>query len=85
VIAVDGKVLRGARTPTGQVKLVAAYDHDAGVVRGQVAVAGGDEIAALPAVLDTMPDLHGVLITADALHAQHPTPTTSPAAERTTC
>ena len=69
-IAVDGKVLRGARTPDGRVKLLAAYDQDAGVVRGQVAVAGGDEIAALPAVLDTLGDLHGALITADALHAQ---------------
>ncbi len=49
VLAVEGKVLRGAHTPEGQVKLVAAYDHGAGVVLGQVAVAGGDEIAALPA------------------------------------
>ncbi|MDP9429303.1 MAG: ISAs1 family transposase [Actinomycetota bacterium] len=70
VLAVDGKVLRGARTPGGQVKLIAAYDHAAGVVCGQVAVVGGDEIAALPAVCDTIADLHAVLITADALHCQ---------------
>ncbi len=69
-IAVDGKVLRGARQPDGQVKLVAAYDHDAGLVLGQVAVAGGDEIAALPEVLDTLPDLAGSVISADALHCQ---------------
>jgi predicted transposase YbfD/YdcC len=70
VVAVDGKVLRGARTPEGQVKLVAAYDQSAGVVRGQVAVVGGDEIAALPAVLATMGDLHGLVVSADALHCQ---------------
>jgi len=69
-IAVDGKVLRGTRGPDGQVKLVAAYDHDAGLVLGQVAVAGGDEIAALPEVLDTLPDLAGSVVTADALHCQ---------------
>ena len=68
VVAVDGKVLRGARTPDGQVKLVAAYDQQAAVVRGQVAVAGGDEIAALPAVLDTVGELHARVVTADALH-----------------
>jgi predicted transposase YbfD/YdcC len=33
-------------------------------------VVGGDEIAALPVVCDTVADLHGVLITADALHCQ---------------
>ncbi|SDY57026.1 Transposase DDE domain-containing protein [Modestobacter sp. DSM 44400] len=70
VIAVDGKVLRGARTTDGQVKLVAAYDQTDGVVLGQVAVEGGDEIAALPAVLDTLPDPADVLVTADALHCQ---------------
>lgn len=70
VVAVDGKVLRGARTADGQVKLVAAYDQAAAVVRGQVAVQGGDEIAALPAVLNTVDDLRGLVVTADALHCQ---------------
>jgi len=69
-IAVDGKVLRGARGPDGQVKLVAAYDHDAGLILGQVAVVGGDEIAALPVVLGTVSDLAGSVVTADALHCQ---------------
>lgn len=69
-VAVDGKVLRGARTPDGQVKLAAAYDHDAGLVLGQVAVVGGDEIAALPQVLATLSDLRGSVVTADALHCQ---------------
>ncbi|WP_158550714.1 ISAs1 family transposase [Geodermatophilus sp. TF02-6] len=70
VMAVDGKVLRGARTADGQVKLVAAYDQQAGLVRGQMAVQAGDEIAALPAVLDTVGELHGLVVTADALHCQ---------------
>jgi predicted transposase YbfD/YdcC len=52
------------------VKLVAAYDHDAGLVLGQVAVVGGDEIAALPQVLGTLADLPGSVVTADALHCQ---------------
>jgi predicted transposase YbfD/YdcC len=69
-VAVDGKVLRGARQPEGQVKLVAAYDHDAGLVLGQVAVVGGDEIAALPQVLGTVAELAGSVVTADALHCQ---------------
>lgn len=69
-VAVDGKVLRGARQTDGQVKLVAAYDQDAGLVLGQVAVVGGDEIAALPKVLDTLADLPGRVVTADALHCQ---------------
>jgi predicted transposase YbfD/YdcC len=70
VLAVDGKVLRGARSTAGPVQLVAAYDHSAAVVVGQVAVDDADEIAALPAVLDTVADLDGVLISADALHCQ---------------
>lgn len=36
----------------------------------QVRVEGGDESAAFTAALDTLPDLHGYLITADALHTQ---------------
>jgi predicted transposase YbfD/YdcC len=69
-VAVDGKVLRGARQPDGQVKLVAAYDHDAGLVLGQVPVVGGDEIAALPEVLGCLSDLARSVVTADALHCQ---------------
>jgi predicted transposase YbfD/YdcC len=63
-------VLRGARQPDGQVKLVAAYGHVAGLVLGQVAVAGGDEIAALPEVLGTVADLPASVVTADALRCQ---------------
>jgi hypothetical protein len=33
--AVDGKLLHGTRTPTGQVFLVAAITHHSGVILGQ--------------------------------------------------
>jgi predicted transposase YbfD/YdcC len=70
-VAVDGKTLRQARRPDGaQVQLVAAYDHADGLVLGQVEMVGGDEIAAFVPVLNCLPDLHGVVITADALHCQ---------------
>jgi hypothetical protein len=40
VIAVDGKMLRGARLPDGrEVNLLSAYDTDTGIVLGQVAIA----------------------------------------------
>jgi hypothetical protein len=40
VIAIDGKTVRGARAGTAAAPhLVAAFDHAAGVVLGQVAVA----------------------------------------------
>jgi predicted transposase YbfD/YdcC len=70
-LAVDGKTLRGARDPEGsQTKLVAVFDHADGLVVSQVRVIDGDELAAFTAVLDTVPDLQDVVITADALHCQ---------------
>uniref|UniRef100_UPI000A01C524 ISAs1 family transposase n=1 Tax=Frankia casuarinae (strain DSM 45818 / CECT 9043 / HFP020203 / CcI3) TaxID=106370 RepID=UPI000A01C524 len=70
-VAVDGKTLRGSRT--GEVAgrhLLAALDHDTGVVLGQVAVdAKSNEIPALPVLLAGL-DLAGVIVTADALHTQ---------------
>ena len=69
VLAVDGKTLRGARDERGeQTKLVAVFDHTEHLVLSQAEVAGGDELAAFTAVLDTVADLRGVVITADALH-----------------
>jgi predicted transposase YbfD/YdcC len=70
-LAVDGKTARGARRPDGtQVHLVAALDHATGTVLGQVEVTSkGSEIAAFTAVLDRV-DLHGCIVTADALHTQ---------------
>lgn len=76
VIAVDGKTIRGART-TGQPAphLVAALTHDTGLVLGQVAVdAKTNEIPALRDLLGLM-DIHGLVITADALHTQRDTAT----------
>ncbi|MCK9905155.1 ISAs1 family transposase [Frankia sp. Cpl3] len=70
-VAVDGKTLRGSRT--GEVsgrRLLAAFDHDTGVVLGQVAVdAKSNEIPTLPVLLTGL-DLTGVIVTADALHTQ---------------
>lgn len=74
VIAIDGKTVRGARTAsTSAPDLVAALDHATGVVLGQIAVpAKTNEI---PAVRDLLAgfdvaDLHGSLITLDAMHTQ---------------
>jgi predicted transposase YbfD/YdcC len=70
-LAVDGKTLRGARTDEGgQTKLVAVVDHTDGLVLSQAQVLDGDELAAFAVVLDTLPDLREVVITADALHCQ---------------
>jgi predicted transposase YbfD/YdcC len=71
VLAVDGKTLRGARGSNGgQTKLVAVFDHAAQLALSQVQVVGADELAAFAPVLDTVADLRGVLVTADALHCQ---------------
>ena len=71
VVAFDGKTLRGARDEDGgQVKLVTVFDHADRLVLTQTEVIGGDELAAFVPALDTLPELHGVLVTADALHCQ---------------
>src|SRR3954462_3916668 len=71
VLAVDGKTLRGAREEHGQqAKLVAVLDHAEHLALSQVQVVDGDELAAFVPVLDTLADLHGVVVTADALHSQ---------------
>src|SRR6476660_850677 len=55
IIAVDGKTMRGARTPAGAPHLVAAFDHAAGAVVGQLAVATkSNEIPALRDLMDGM-------------------------------
>src|SRR4051794_28783936 len=71
VLAIDGKTLRCARDPAGeQTKLLAVLDHAERLALAQVQVVGGDELAAFVPVLDTVADLHGAVITADALHCQ---------------
>lgn len=76
VIAIDGKVLRGSRLPDGsQVHLLSAYDTGTGVVLAQVQIAAkSNEIPAFAPLLDRVQQLlgslTGVIIVADALHAQ---------------
>jgi hypothetical protein len=56
VIAIDGKVERGARLPDGrQVHLLSAYDTSAGVVLAQVQIAAkSNEIPAFAPLLDRL-------------------------------
>ncbi|HSU00871.1 MAG TPA: ISAs1 family transposase [Geodermatophilus sp.] len=71
VLAVDGKTLRGSKAAGGQqTKLVCVYDHAHRLVLTQVAVGGGDEVAAFALALAALPELADVLVTADALHCQ---------------
>ena len=77
VIALDGKTVRGARTrPDGKAPhLVAAFDHGAGAVLGQVAVdAKSNEIPAVRTLLGHL-DLDGAVVTLDAMHTQTDTAT----------
>lgn len=72
VIALDGKTVRGARSRTGgrAPHLVAAFDHAAGVVLGQVAVdAKSNEIPAARTLLERL-NLAGAVVTVDAMHTQ---------------
>lgn len=81
VIGIDGKSVRGARDrreANGPMPhLVAALDHDIGVILGQVAVsAKSNEIPALRELLAGFnpADLHGCVVTVDAMHTQADTP-----------
>lgn len=71
-IAIDGKEARGAKNATGQrVFLMAALDHDHGVVLGQEAVGvKTNEIPHFAALIDQLGDVTDTIITADALHTQ---------------
>lgn len=80
VIALDGKTVRGARTRTGPGQgaaphLVAAFDHEAGAVLGQLAVAAKSN--EIPCVRDLLAcfDLTGVVVSVDAMHTQTDTAT----------
>ncbi|MGB5110464.1 MAG: ISAs1 family transposase [Mycobacterium sp.] len=77
VIALDGKTVRGARTrPDGEAPhLIAAFDHAAGAVLGQVAVdAKSNEIPAARTLLAGL-ELTGATVTMDAMHTQTDTAT----------
>jgi predicted transposase YbfD/YdcC len=70
-VAVDGKTLRGSRTPDGTVHLLAATRHDTQIVVAQRQVqANSNEIPAFTPLLSGL-NLTGVVITADAPHTQH--------------
>ncbi|WP_261565077.1 ISAs1 family transposase [Frankia gtarii] len=72
-LAFDGKTLKGARSFTeagamNQEAVVEAVWHDTGIAAGHQRVVGGDEIAAVEALVGRL-DLAGVLVTADSLHS----------------
>jgi len=77
VLAVDGKVLRGAWTGENQMfTLFSAMIHGVGATVAQVAVpADTNEITQVEALLDTIPDEPGrqVVVTMDAAHTQKDT------------
>ncbi|MDX6584705.1 MAG: hypothetical protein QOI10_3889 [Solirubrobacterales bacterium] len=71
-VAVDGKTMRGSASRTADARhLLAAIDHRAGVVLGQVEVARkASEISMFSRLCDRVESLSGVVITVDALHVQ---------------
>lgn len=75
VIAFDGKTLRGARDAAGNlVHLLAGLCQHTGTVLAQLAVdATTNEIPMLTTLLDSIADITGVVITADAVHCQRDT------------
>jgi predicted transposase YbfD/YdcC len=66
--AIDGKLLHGTRTETGQVFLVAAVTHDRAVILGQRQVADKRGETTVTEELLTPLDVAGMLLTLDALH-----------------
>jgi predicted transposase YbfD/YdcC len=71
-IAVDGKALRGSRTPdTTAEHTMAACDQATGVVLASTDVNGKtNEITRFGPLLDQISDLRDTVITADAMHCQ---------------
>ncbi|WP_265568689.1 ISAs1 family transposase [Streptomyces hygroscopicus] len=69
-LAVDGKAVRGSRTDGQAVHLLAAALHACQTVIAQRQVAAkSNEIPAFAPLLNRI-DLHGVVVTADAMHTQ---------------
>jgi predicted transposase YbfD/YdcC len=72
-IAIDGKTLRRSAAPTrqlGPLHLVSAWATTNHLALGQVAVDGkSNEITAIPPLLELL-DLHGALVTLDAMGCQ---------------
>ena len=71
-IAVDGKTLRGSRTRDSTARhVLAAADQHTGIVLASTDVdIKTNEITRFGPLLDLVTDLHGVVVTADALHCQ---------------
>jgi hypothetical protein len=73
VASVDGKTLRGARTPKGQVKLLSAFLPSQGAVLAQQEIPSTtNEIPVVKDLLDPVP-LEGAVVTTDAMHTQKAT------------
>jgi predicted transposase YbfD/YdcC len=72
-VALDGKAVRGVGRDGHPCHLVSLVQHADATVLGQVEVARKrDERSAVPALLDGR-DLHGKVVTLDALHTLRPT------------
>jgi len=71
-LAVDGKVLRGSGRGDGKpLQLLSAVSHRLRLTLAQVPIEEkSNEIPALKPLLQSLPNLAGSLITADALHCQ---------------
>jgi len=70
-VPVDGKALRGSAGPGGTcLHLVSAWAAERRLSLAQVAVpAGGNEVTAIPELLELL-DLHGALVSIDAIGCQ---------------
>ncbi|MGI5242123.1 hypothetical protein [Dactylosporangium sp. CA-139066] len=66
--AIDGRLLHGTRTETGQVFLVAAVTHEGGAVLGQREVPGKRGENAVIADLLAPLNVAGKMLTLDRLH-----------------
>lgn len=71
VIAVDGKTAKGSKTSTQRpTHIVSAFSSAANLVIGQIACEEkSNEITAVPRLLEML-DIHGCLVTTDAMGAQ---------------
>lgn len=69
-VAVDGKVLRGSGSSESvAVTVIGAMAQDGALIAQQRVAGKSNEIPALAPLLSVL-DLHGVVVTADALHTQ---------------
>lgn len=68
-LAVDGKTVRGSGTNGAAVHLLAALHDSQTVIAQRQAEAKSNEIPAFAPLLEPL-DLRGVVVTADAVHAQ---------------